>query len=88
VLELHGWGDLQDHLHNLSTQGRWGEMPGLIDDEMLHTFAVVGEPSEVGAELLRRFGDVVTRVGFYTFDTTDLSRWKSIVDTLQAHSPA
>jgi probable F420-dependent oxidoreductase len=85
VLELHGWGDAQDELHSLSTQGRWGDMPGLVDDDMLHAFAVVGEPSEVGPELLRRFGDVVTRVGFYTVDA-DLSRWKTVVDSLQAHA--
>ena len=26
VLELHGWGDLQDELNRLSKEGRWAEM--------------------------------------------------------------
>ena len=41
VLELHGWGDLQDELNRMSKEGRWAEMGDLIDDEMLETFAVV-----------------------------------------------
>ncbi len=44
VLDAHGWGDLQPELNTLSKQGRWDEMGGLIDDEMLDTLAVRGEP--------------------------------------------
>ncbi len=35
VLELHGWGDLQDDLNRMSKEGRWEEMGDLIDDEIL-----------------------------------------------------
>ena len=35
VLDLHGWGELQDELNGLSKQGEWKEMGDLIDDEML-----------------------------------------------------
>lgn len=62
VLDLHGWGGLGDELHTLSRDGRWNDMARLVDDEVLHTFAVVGEPDRVGTELLRRYGDVVTRM--------------------------
>jgi probable F420-dependent oxidoreductase len=65
VLDLHGWGPLSDDLHHLSTQGRWTEMGDLIDEEMLRTFAVVAEPDAVAGELLRRFGDVMTRMTIY-----------------------
>ena len=58
VLELHGWGGLQDELNALSKQGEWVEMGELIDDEILNTFAVVGEPEQIAPELLRRYGDV------------------------------
>ena len=57
---VHGWGGLQDELNALSKQGKWVEMGELIDDEILNTFAVVGAPEEVGPELHRRYGDVVT----------------------------
>ena len=62
VLELHGWGALGDELHGMTREGRWEEMGGLVDDDVLHAFAVVGEPAQVGAELLRRYGDLVTRM--------------------------
>ena len=65
VLEHHGWGDLQTELNALSKQGRWVEMGELIDDDVLDAFAVVGEPGEVGPELLRRYGDLVDRISFY-----------------------
>ena len=38
VLELHGWGDLQDDLNRLSKQGEWTAMGELISDEVLETF--------------------------------------------------
>ena len=41
---MHGWGGLQDELNTLSKQGEWAKMGTLIDDEILNTFAVVGEP--------------------------------------------
>lgn len=65
VLDLHGWGDLHTELHRLSKINSWDTMTGLIDDTMLNTFAVVGEPKEVGAEVRRRFGDIIDRFSFY-----------------------
>jgi probable F420-dependent oxidoreductase len=65
VLALHGWGELADRLHALSVtsdEGRWAAMGGLIDDEVLNTFAVIGPPQDAGAELKRRYGDIVDRV--------------------------
>ena len=35
VLEAEGWEALQPELNSLSKSGRWDEMPGLIDDDML-----------------------------------------------------
>jgi len=65
VLDAHGWGDLQPELNTLSKQGRWDEMGTLVDDEILTTLAVCGEPAAIGPEIMRRFGDVADRVGFY-----------------------
>ena len=73
VLDLHGWGGLQDELNGLSKQGKWVEMGELIDDEMLSTFAVVGEPEAIAPELLKRYGDCITRISFYTPYKTDPS---------------
>ena len=51
VLELHGWGGLQEELNALSKQGDWVKMGTLIDDEILNTFAVVGPPESIAPEL-------------------------------------
>ncbi|HEV2240565.1 MAG TPA: TIGR03617 family F420-dependent LLM class oxidoreductase [Streptosporangiaceae bacterium] len=66
VLELHGWGELAEELHRLSLQGQWKQMGEAIDETVLNTFAVVAEPAAVAAELVRRYGDVMTRMTLYT----------------------
>ena len=66
VLERHGWGALGDELNVLSKQGRWKDMTGLIDDEVLDAFAVVAEPDHVATALADRFGGVLDRLRFYS----------------------
>ncbi|AKS31916.1 LLM class F420-dependent oxidoreductase [Mycolicibacterium goodii] len=66
VLELHGWHDLHTELHRLSKAGEWATMSALIDDEVLNTFAVVGDPTEAGAEVAIRFGGLVDRFTLLT----------------------
>ncbi|MHB8465018.1 MAG: LLM class F420-dependent oxidoreductase [Acidimicrobiales bacterium] len=66
VLELHGWGDLQPELNRMSKDGKWVEMGGLIDDDVVDAFAVVAPPDKVPEAVRARFGDVVDRLSFYT----------------------
>jgi len=62
----YGWEGLQPELNQLSKAGRWDEMSALIDDEILHTLAVVGEPAEIAAKVRERFSALdPDRVGFY-----------------------
>ena len=82
VLELHGWGDLQDDLNRLSKQGRWKEMGTLIDDEVLHTFAVVAEPAGVARGFKDRYGDVVSRLSFYAPYKADPDTWLPVIAEL------
>ena len=84
VLELHGWGGLQDQLNSLSKQGKWVEMGGLIDDEVLNTFAVVGEPEQIAPELHKRYGDVIQRISFYAPYQSDPARWTGVLAALKA----
>ena len=84
MLDLHGWGGLQDELNALSKQGKWVEMGELIDDEILETFAVVGEPEQVAPELLKRYGDCITRISFYTPYKSDPERWGKVMGALKA----
>ncbi|MDE0196180.1 MAG: TIGR03617 family F420-dependent LLM class oxidoreductase [bacterium] len=62
VLEHHGWGQAQTELRELSLQGRWEEMAGVIDDDMLRTIAAVGTATEVADILADRFGGTVDRL--------------------------
>ena len=84
VLDIHGWGGLQDELNTLSKAGKWVEMGNLIDDEILNTFAVVGEPETVAPELHRRYGDVIERISFYAPYKSDPERWRRVLDDLKA----
>ncbi len=84
VLEAHGWGGLQDELNTLSKKGSWEDMGNLIDDEILNTFAVVGEPENIAAELHRRYGDIIQRLSFYAPYQSDPDRWRQVFDDLKA----
>ena len=84
VLELHGWGGLQEELNGLSKQGEWVQMGQLIDDEILNTFAVVGAPEEIAPELQRRYGDVIDRVSFYAPYQSDPDRWSQVLADIKA----
>jgi probable F420-dependent oxidoreductase len=79
VLELHGWGDLQTELNTLSKRGAWDQMADLIDDEVLGTFAVVGELDGIAAEVLRRFNGLVDRFSFYAPYDMEPERWAAVL---------
>ena len=64
VLELHGWGALQDELIPLNRAHRRKDMIRLIDDDILNTIAIIGSPYEAIAEMKRRFRGVVNRTSF------------------------
>lgn len=64
VLDIHGWGDLQDELIALNRQHRQSEMADLISDEMVQTIAIIGTPEEVVVTMKERFGGLIDRTGF------------------------
>jgi probable F420-dependent oxidoreductase len=84
VLELHGWGDLQDELNRMSKEGRWAEMGTLIDDEMLATFAVVAPLDEVAGKLIERWSGVLSRLSFYTPYESAPGQFDEVIAALKA----
>jgi probable F420-dependent oxidoreductase len=82
VLELHGWGELQDELNHMSKEGKWVEMGDLITDDILNAFAVVAEPEGIAPELTKRYGDVVSRISFYAPYASDPARWTKVMEQL------
>ncbi|ORA34011.1 LLM class F420-dependent oxidoreductase [Mycobacterium aquaticum] len=83
VLDVHGWGDLQPELNALSKQGRWQEMGSLIDDEMLHTIAACGSPSDIAAHIRDRVCGVSDRVCLYQPGPIPVDSLAEIVDALR-----
>jgi probable F420-dependent oxidoreductase len=65
VLALHGWEDLQSELAQLVRTGDTNAMVGLIDDDILSTFAIVAEPDQVARALRERFDGIVQRISVY-----------------------
>ena len=39
-LELFGWQDRGQQLLDMTRNGEWGKMPGIVDDEMLECFVL------------------------------------------------
>jgi probable F420-dependent oxidoreductase len=87
VLDAHGWGDLQPELNALSKRGQWGEMTGLITDEMLEEIAICCPLDQVAARVLARYGDVAQRVSLVAHWSRDPAPWAAIAREL-AGGPA
>jgi probable F420-dependent oxidoreductase len=65
VMALHGWEDTAAELSNLAGRGRWEEMPGMIDDEMLATFGTLGDTEALPAALFERYHGIADRITVY-----------------------
>jgi len=84
VLELHGWGALGEELTALSKQGRWAEMGALVDDDVLHAFAVVAPPDDVAALVRERYGGLLTRMWFTPPASMDTDEAQQLIEQLRA----
>ncbi len=83
VLECHDRGELQTELNRLSKSGRWLEMAGLIDDDLLEKIAVVGSPDEIASKLRARCEKFADRVSLIAPLTPDPATWTSVVRELK-----
>jgi alkanesulfonate monooxygenase SsuD/methylene tetrahydromethanopterin reductase-like flavin-dependent oxidoreductase (luciferase family) len=82
VLDVHGWGDMQPELNAMSKQGRWEDMAGLIDDDVLHTIAACGSPADVAAHIRDRVDGVAEQICLYQPGPIAVDALASIVDAL------
>jgi len=72
VMELHGWGDICDRLHQHSVRGEWQEMEEEVGEDVMKEFVVEGTWGEVGKAIRKRYGGSVDRVRTYLpFDGRD-----------------
>lgn len=77
VMELHGWEDVSDRLHEMAAQGKWAKMGAEVPDRMLEELVAVGGWDEMGRVLQERYQGLVDRVRLYVpFDGTE--NWRKL----------
>lgn len=64
AFEHDGYGETARRLQTLSRAQRWEEMPDLVGDEMLDTYAMIGTHDEIAAKLRTRYGGLATSLEF------------------------
>lgn len=87
TLDCHGWGECHAELNRLSKAGRWDEMAGLIDDEMLHAIAVVGPRREIAGKLRARLAGIADGVSLTHNRAPDPQHWADVVADLHRELP-
>ncbi len=85
VMALHGWGEIADQLQGLSRKKAWNQMPALIDDEMLDTFAISAPSGGLAEALKQRYQGLVDRLSIYRPFVPDEEDefWKELVSALR-----
>jgi len=63
-LELFGWQERGERLHELTRQGAWGEMAGVVDDAMLDVFSPTGRYDEIADVLIDWYGELTDWLTF------------------------
>ena len=66
VFALHGWEDVAEQLSVHAAKGEWGEMFGLITDDILRTFCVVSDEAGLPAAVKERYEGIADRLSLYT----------------------
>ena len=64
TLEYHGWREVGEKLRQYTREGRWQDMAGIIDDEMLDTFVISASYDEIADRLIECFGGLVKSITF------------------------
>lgn len=87
VMAHHGWLETAQRLSALAARQKWDEMPALITEEMIETFAVVAPHDRLAAAVKERYTGLVDRLAYYAEFITDAEEdfWRMSV--AQFHAP-
>ncbi len=66
VFALHGWEEVAEKLSAHAARGEWGEMFGLVTDQILETFCLVTDEESLPAKLKERYQGIADRLTLYT----------------------
>ena len=83
VFALHGYGDLRPELAALARDGRWEEGAALIDDDLIDTIAVCGEPDEIAPQLRDRLDGITDSVSLVNNRAPDPKLFAEVVAALK-----
>jgi probable F420-dependent oxidoreductase len=64
VMTTHGWADEAAHLHRLSVEGKWDDMVGIITDDMMEEFCVIGTWDELPAKMREKYAGINSQITF------------------------
>jgi probable F420-dependent oxidoreductase len=89
VMALHGWEAVAGQLSELAKRAQWGEMPALIDENMLAAFAVLASPADLPGALRERYTGLADRLALYLpFAPGERDGfWKDFVRGMQIDRP-
>jgi probable F420-dependent oxidoreductase len=82
VFELHGADGLGDEARRLARAGRWADAAALVDDDLLETIAVVGEPAQVAAAIRERLSGISDHVSLVNNRAPDPTHFAPVVAAL------
>lgn len=63
-LELFGWQERGQRLQQLTREGRWADLSGVVNDQMLDTFAPTGSYAEIADVLAAWYGELTDWLTF------------------------
>jgi probable F420-dependent oxidoreductase len=80
VLDVHGWGDINQKLGRLAARQKWDEMPALVSDELLNAVAILAPLEEIPTRVRARYAGVLDRVSLYLpFLLDEADKWRAWV---------
>jgi probable F420-dependent oxidoreductase len=85
VFDLHGYGAMQPELQRLAREDRWQDMAGLVDDELIETIAVVGEPDEIAPKIVERLAGISDSVSLVNNRAPDPRHFAEVVAALHTY---
>lgn len=78
IFDLYGWGGLAESLTKMAREGRWRDMPRLIDDETLSEFSIIGPPSKIPSMIMQRYRGLLDRLYLHIPFNPHVSWWREI----------
>jgi hypothetical protein len=63
---MHGWEAVAKKLSAHAVRGEWGEMFGLVTDEILGTFCLVTDADSLPVKLQERYKGIADRLTLYS----------------------